>query len=352
MAGAVGVAAYVAMVACAAVFLGNGSDQVVLVAIIGASLLISPLRTIGYWFEATLQAKYLAIAGTAAVVTSTIARIGVVVAGGGLRALAACIAIEQLLVGVLTTVSYLRHPQRVRRWRMRLEVVRVQLRESLPLVITAVASAVYMRIDQVMLGSLSTEREAGLYAAVVRLSEAAIFVAMSVASSFAPSVARLRRTDPERYEHQVTRMMTLLSGIALAYAVPVALLSPVIVSVLLGSKFDGAAPILTVHVLSSLFVFLTYGQAVWTVNESLQRWAMIRTVTGALLNIALNFVLIPPFGALGAAYATFVAYAWSGWIGNLLSPSTRPMFWIEVRALDPRRIVRVGLGELRTLAHR
>jgi PST family polysaccharide transporter len=255
MAGAVGLVAYASMVLAAVVFLDSADDQIVLVAIIGASLLISPLRAVGYWFEATLQAKYLAIAGTVAVVLSTIARVGVVLAGGGLRAFALCIAGEQLVVGLLTLASYLRNPRRVRHWRASTQIARQMFRQSLPLVIVGVASAVYMRIDQVMLGALSTERETGLYAAVVRLSEAAIFVSLSVSTSFAPSVARLRHTDDRRYREQVTRLMNLMSGLALAYAVPVALLSTVIVSIVLGPRFDGAGPILAVHVLSSVFVF-------------------------------------------------------------------------------------------------
>jgi polysaccharide transporter, PST family len=203
----------------------------------------------------------------------------------------------------------------------------------------------------VMLGALSTERETGLYSAVVRLSEATIFVAMSVVTSFAPSVARLRATDLDRYRHQVLRLMSLLSGLAMSYAIPVAALSTFIVSVVLGPRFDGAGPVLAVHVLSTVFVFLGLGQTVWTVNESLQGWAMVRTITGAALNIGLNFLLIPPFGALGAAYATLIAYAWSGWVGNLLARSTRPMFWIQLRSLDPREVTRVCLGEFRNIRH-
>jgi hypothetical protein len=39
-------------------------------------------------------------------------------------------------------------------------------------------------------------------------------------------------------------------------------------------------------------------------------------------------------------------------IGNLLSPATRPMFWIQLRALDPRQVVLAGVGEFRRLRHR
>jgi O-antigen/teichoic acid export membrane protein len=50
---------------------------------------------------------------------------------------------------------------------------------------------------------------------------------------------------------------------------------------------------------------------VWTVNESLQGWAMVRTVTGVLLNVALNLVLIPRFGAPRRGIRTLISYAWS-----------------------------------------
>jgi PST family polysaccharide transporter len=90
-----------------------------------------------------------------------------------------------------------------------------------------------------------------------------------------------------------------------------------------------------VHIFASLFVFLGVGESLWTVNEALEKLAMYRTVAGAIVNVVLCFVLIPRYGALGAAWATLVAYAVASTVGNLFHRDTRPVFWMQVRALSP-----------------
>jgi polysaccharide transporter, PST family len=346
---AFGSAAYLLAIGSALVLLDGSNHSLLLIAIIGSPLILAPLKAIEYWFEATLRAKFLTISSSTSLVLGAIARITVVAMGGGITAFAIVVAAEQVGTTLLACWFYWRHPGRASRWRVEASRVRSFAKESFPLLVAGLAIAVYMRIDQVMLGALSSKRQTGLYTAVVRLSEAPNFVAVSLAASFAPGLARLRAEDLARYQEQVSRMLSVLAALALAFAIPVALLSTPLIALVLGDKFDGAGPVLAIHVLSSLFVFVGVGQSVWTVNESLQRLAMVRTVAGAVINIALNAVLIPHHGAVGAAIATLVAYAFSAWLGNWFWASTRPMFWIQLRSVQPRRLLRVSMTELRSL---
>jgi PST family polysaccharide transporter len=97
--------------------------------------------------------------------------------------------------------------------------------------------------------------------------------------------------------------------------------------------------VLSVHVLSNVFVFVGVGESVWTTNAGLQRLVMWRAIAGAVVNVLLNLVLIPPFGALGAAVATLTAYAAATMVANAVTPSTRHLFAIELRSFRPRTIV-------------
>ena len=344
--------AYVVTVLAAIVFLDGSDGSRLMVAIMSSILLLAPLKALGYWFEATVQAKYVTLANTTATLVGALARLGIIVAGLGVQAIAVVVAAEQFLAIGIISVLYLRRARHVGRWRVRMHTARALVRESLPLLVSSLAIAVYMRIDQVMLGALSSRRETGLYTAVVRLSEAPNFVAMSLMITLAPGIAKLRNQDRAAYDKQISRVISLMGGLALLYAIPVAVLSTPIIALVLGSEYDGAGPVLAVHVLSSVFVFVGIGQSIWTVNESLQRWVMMRTVTGALLNIGLNFVLVPSYGALGASLSTLIAYAWTGWVGNLAVTATRPMFWLQLRAMDPRRLAGVAADELRRFRER
>jgi O-antigen/teichoic acid export membrane protein len=57
--------------------------------------------------------------------------------------------------------------------------------------------------------------------------------------------------------------------------------------------------------------------------ENLTRFSFLTTSLGAIVNVWLNFLLIPPYSGVGAAIATVLSYAVASHISCLLYP---PMF--------------------------
>jgi PST family polysaccharide transporter len=55
--------------------------------------------------------------------------------------------------------------------------------------------------------------------------------------------------------------------------------------------------------------------------------------SGALINVLLNLLLIPHYGGMGAAVATVVSVAVSGYLVNLVIPSTRHLFVMQSSSL-------------------
>ena len=77
------------------------------------------------------------------------------------------------------------------------------------------------------------------------------------------------------------------------------------------------------------------------------RLTIERTFTAAALKIGLNLLLIPRFGAVGAAYASLCAYAYSGWLANALYARTRPLFRLQLEAVrHAPRLVRQAWHDL------
>ena len=67
------------------------------------------------------------------------------------------------------------------------------------------------------------------------------------------------------------------------------------------------------------------------------RWRQVWAAYAAC--VALNFVLIPRSGAVGSAVASLVSHACSSWLSNAVHPRTRPIFFMQLRSLDPRRLL-------------
>jgi len=75
--------------------------------------------------------------------------------------------------------------------------------------------------------------------------------------------------------------------------------------------------------------------------EGLQKFVLMTTVVGAVINVALNLVLIPRWGAMGASWATVIAYGLSWTAAFLPFRPTRATLWVGLRLLVP--IVAVSL---------
>jgi len=67
-----------------------------------------------------------------------------------------------------------------------------------------------------------------------------------------------------------------------------------------------------------------------------------RHLLGAVVNVALNFVLIPDFGVIGAAWATVVSYSVAGMFYDLAQRHTRHMFRMKLKAFEFSRILKHG----------
>ena len=72
------------------------------------------------------------------------------------------------------------------------------------------------------------------------------------------------------------------------------------------------------HVFANIPVALGVMQSIWILNERKNTLSLTKTVIGAVTNIGMNLVLIPKYGAFGAALATVVSQSVSAVFSNLL----------------------------------
>jgi len=63
-----------------------------------------------------------------------------------------------------------------------------------------------------------------------------------------------------------------------------------------------------------------------------------RTALGMIVNVILNFLLIPGFGVMGAAIATVISQATAAWFFDSVQLETRRMFFMKLKAMNPLRI--------------
>jgi O-antigen/teichoic acid export membrane protein len=142
-----------------------------------------------------------------------------------------------------------------------------------------------------------------------------------------------RRSDAAAYSRSLQGSLDALVAMSLTLAVLVQFIGGPLVELLFGARFAASAPVLQIHIWAGVFIFMRALLSRWLLAEDLLRFSLVTHVTGAVMNVVLNLLLIPRYGAVGAAIATVIAYACAGWLALFLSPRTRPMGWMMAKAL-------------------
>lgn len=304
-----------------------------LLAILGLTLFQPALLVADLWFQARLRSKFSVVAQVAALAVGAAVRIALIFSDASVAAFAWAAVVEAAVAGGLLAVlaRWDGLEWRVRAWDRSL-AARL-LREAWPLMLSGFAIMLYMRIDAVMLRAMAGETAVGVYAAATRFTEIWYFIPVALASSLLPALLRARERGEATYMVRLQTYYDLNAGIAYTLSVPVALAAPWLVRLAYGPEFAGAAPVLALHIWSSVFVFLGVARGQFLVNEGLTRFYLGATLAGAGLNIALNLWLIPTHGAVGAAVATVISQAVAAWISSFFSSAVQVNGAMQTRAL-------------------
>jgi len=171
--------------------------------------------------------------------------------------------------------------------------------------------SIYVSLDTVMLGFLSTPRNVGYYSSAVKLTKTLLALVTSVGTVLLPRVSYYLSNDRR---DDFDRMLRKSLGIVLLMCLPVTtalmLLSRELLLVLAGSQYLPAAGCALITAPVILFIGLSgiFGlQILYSMGK--EKDCVIAVSVGAAIDITLNFTLIPKFAHFGAAWATLTAEA-------------------------------------------
>jgi len=218
-------------------------------------------------------------------------------------------------------------------WPWSSPLAKTLLKESWPLILSGLTVMIYMRIDQIMLGQMVGDKAVGLYSAATRISEVWYFIPMAIASSVSPAIYAAKEVSEALYYQRIKQLIRMLVLISLVISVPMSFMSSTLITILFGNGYSEAGKILAIHIWASLFVFMGVATSPWFIAEGLTEFSFHRTLIGAVVNVVLNFLLIPSYGGIGAAIATVIAYAIAAFLANGLNSKTHRIFIIQLKSL-------------------
>jgi O-antigen/teichoic acid export membrane protein len=246
------------------------------------------------------------IAGLVTGTFTTGASIAVLAAGGGITGLFAVEAVASMLNLAWTTVLARRvlddfTPVRVPAPELRRDVARYALPASLGVLLTFV---VWRRSEFFFLERYSSETEIALYSIAFAVVTALLRVFEAIAAVVSPAVATLYGAgDLDRIRVGYGRAIRLVTVLTLPLTAVGLALGPATLRLLYGDDYRGTGPVLLVMLATFPIISVARTSSALLHGLGRLRLVLIAGFAGAIVNIGLDFALIPRYDAVGAALA-------------------------------------------------
>ena len=234
-------------------------------------------------------------------------------------------------------------------WKLEPQLVRDWFFQGLPFALTFVLTILYFKIDQPLVYAIRPHAEAGWYAAAYKPFEALLFIPMTLLSVVFPVLSVYFRERPQELTDAVSRFFKALLVIGWPIAVGLFVLAHPLTTMFLYPQSEPALRILALA-LAIGFVNNAFIGALSASDRQLSfTWAAGWSL---IANLALNLILIPFFGYIGASWATVlteVVLGVAGWILTRRHIGQVPVLQLTWRPILAGLVMGVVLIPLRNL---
>ena len=318
--------------------IGEETYTSILILIFSGSFIFQAFTAIEYYFRGIVKAKYNAYALSASVILSSALKVIFILQKASIIYFVIAATAEYLFLAIGLVIVYRQNNLSIFNWKYSKAWASSLLKDSWPLALSGIVVMIYMRIDQVMIKNMMSDEAVGYYAAAVRLCEAWYFIPVTLCNAIFPAIVNAKNVSEAFYNNRMQKLYDLLTWLAIAIAIPVTIFSSLIIQLLFGADFADASPVLTIYIWAGVAVFLGVASSQYLINENLTKLSFMRTLIGMILNVVLNFILIPLYGIIGSAVATLISYTIST-ISIVISKEVRYQSIMMLKSISPSTLL-------------
>ena len=177
-------------------------------------------------------------------------------------------------------------------------------KEAAPLAVASGAWMIYYRIDSIMLAELKDMNSVGIYNGAYRIAEGLILISRVIMMVTFPVLTRHGAEKGAEFYNILKKLFLSILGVSIFFSGLMFFLASLVIRLSIGSQYSDSTDVLKILLLSVVALSLGYLVTHALIAIDLQKVYMYAVIGGTVLNISLNWVLIPEYGSIGAAWAT------------------------------------------------
>ena len=311
-------------------------ETLVVVSLYSTSLLFQAFEVLQLWFQAKLLSKYTSVVSLIAYLIMSAYRIFLLATDKSIYWFSLSQSIDYLLIAIATMILYKKLS--VSRLRFSPSCAAAMLRRSSPYILSAMMVSVFQQTDRLMLKNMLGDAATGYYSAAVTVAGITSFVFAAMIDSARPSILEGKRSGSDSFERNVSRLYSVIFFLSLVQCIVMTALAPLLIRIMYGEEYAPAAEALRLVVWYTTYSYFGSVRNIWILAEGKQKYLWLINLSGAAANVALNLVLIPCMGIVGAALASLVTQIFTNVVVGFIIPAIRRNNLLMIKGLNPKHI--------------
>lgn len=303
-------------------FLKDGDEVILWVAFLQSlSLVFQSFEMIHYWYQSRLETQVSVKVQSLAYVVMAVYKIAILVLGKNVGWFAFSTTLEAAVVAVALVWVYTRGEGQ--KLSVSFSAGKDLLKRSYQFILSGLMATIYTEMDKIMLGEMLSAEAVGLYGAATKITYSWGFVLTALINSARPVIIASRSKSQELYIKQNKRLYAAIIWIGIAVGLALTVLGKPIIYFIYGEAYLGSTSSLQISAWYTMFAMLGTARGIWIVCEDKAKYVKYYLGAGAVLNVILNYLLIPAFGPGGAAAATLITQIFTAVLAPAMFKETR-----------------------------
>ena len=196
-------------------------------------------------------------------------------------------------------------------YRPKLEEIRVHIRPNLLLFVTVLSVSLFKIMDKIMLGMISASSEVGLYESAEKIINIPTAFVLSLGTVMLPRMSNIvANKDDSKSTDLINKSIIFAVFLSTSFSFGIMAISKEFVPIFFGSGFEKCIYLLWILLPSSVFIaFANVIRTQYLLPNGDDKIYVISAIIGAVINLTVNYIMIPFLASIGATIGTLISEA-------------------------------------------
>ncbi len=318
--------------------IANASEKETIIVCVLYSLILffQSAELLQYWFQAKYISKYASISSLIAFTIVTAYRVFLLVKGKSVYWFAVVNGIDYVIITIALLYLY----RRIGGQKLEFSffIAKRMLAKSRYYIVANMMVAIFTQTDHIMLKIMLDNEATGLYSAAISCAGLASFIYAAIIDSYRPLIFENYHKSKVYFENSMSQLYSIVIYLSLFQCIVVTLLAKPMIMIIYGSAYIESVNALKISVWYTTFSFIGTIRNIWILAEEKQKWLWLINFSGAAANVILNYIFIPMWGIMGAAFASLITQFFANVVISYLIPEIRRNTYIMIKGLNIKLI--------------